>query len=49
MVMMVEGAGLQAVQMAGMEYSPLKNSWRLTQDLGINYIAYFKKPYIELI
>lgn len=34
-------------QAAGMIFDPLRGEWGLGRDLGINYIAYFKKARIE--
>jgi 2-polyprenyl-6-hydroxyphenyl methylase/3-demethylubiquinone-9 3-methyltransferase len=36
-------AGLRAVDTAGMRFDPLRGRWRIGQDLGINYIAAFRR------
>jgi hypothetical protein len=36
--------GLELAQVAGMEFDPLRGSWGLGQDMGVNYIAAFTKP-----
>jgi 2-polyprenyl-3-methyl-5-hydroxy-6-metoxy-1,4-benzoquinol methylase len=41
--MMTEGTSLELEQMAGMRFNPLDGRWRLDDDLGVNYIAYFQK------
>jgi len=44
LVMMGHDAGVQLETIAGMAYNPLRGSWSMTDDLGVNYIACFHKP-----
>ena len=39
-----EGAGLELEQLAGLSYDLAARRWALSDDPGINYIAYFQKP-----
>ncbi|RBP14281.1 3-demethylubiquinone-9 3-methyltransferase [Roseiarcus fermentans] len=37
-------AGLKGIERKGVSYDPLRRSWRLTDDLGVNYQLAAKKP-----
>jgi 2-polyprenyl-6-hydroxyphenyl methylase/3-demethylubiquinone-9 3-methyltransferase len=37
-------AGLKGVERKGVSYDPLRRTWRLTDDLGVNYQLAAKKP-----
>jgi hypothetical protein len=39
LAIVLERAGLKTNSMAGMEYNLITKQWKLTNDLGINYIA----------
>lgn len=39
-----EKAGLELEQMAGMSMELPSQKWSLSDDVGVNYIAYFQKP-----
>ena len=39
-----EKAGLELEQLAGMTWDLRTQKWVLTDDAGINYIAYFQRP-----
>ena len=41
--MMADKAGLELETLAGMAYDPLSGLWRMTENTGVNYIAYFQK------
>ena len=41
--MMADKSGLELETLAGMAYDPLSGLWRMTEDTGVNYIAYFQK------
>ncbi len=41
--MMGDGAGLELETIAGMAYDPLSGVWRMSDNTGVNYIAYFQK------
>ena len=38
---LARGAGLRMTDSAGMSFHPLARTWRISRDLGINYIAAF--------
>ena len=38
------GAGLEAVEMRGLEYNPLNRRYRLSSDTGVNYLVACRKP-----
>lgn len=40
---MSDAAGLELETIAGMAYDPLSGLWRMTENTGVNYIAYFQK------
>jgi 2-polyprenyl-6-hydroxyphenyl methylase/3-demethylubiquinone-9 3-methyltransferase len=40
----VRQAGLKVVERKGVAYDPLRRSWRLSSDLGVNYQLAAKKP-----
>ncbi len=40
----VRRAGLRVVERRGVAFDPLRRSWRLTSDLGVNYQLAAKKP-----
>lgn len=42
--MAAERAGLELEQLAGMSYDLRRQRWALSDDPGINYIAYLQKP-----
>lgn len=35
--------GLEIIAMSGMDYNPLKDTWRLCHNLDVNYLAFAKK------
>jgi 2-polyprenyl-6-hydroxyphenyl methylase/3-demethylubiquinone-9 3-methyltransferase len=37
-------AGLQLRQLTGMSYNPLTRDYTLGRDVGVNYLAWFRKP-----
>jgi 2-polyprenyl-6-hydroxyphenyl methylase/3-demethylubiquinone-9 3-methyltransferase len=37
-------AGLELVSTIGMTYNPLARTYRLAQDLSVNYLAAFRRP-----
>lgn len=41
---MARNAHLELIDSAGIEFNPLLNSYRLNEDLSINYLMAFKKP-----
>ncbi len=41
--MMGDQAGLDLETIAGMAYDPLTGVWRMSDNTGVNYIAYFQK------
>ena len=47
LTVMLRGAGMQPTTAAGMKYNPLKNTWRLGDDLSVNYIATYVKELQE--
>jgi 2-polyprenyl-6-hydroxyphenyl methylase/3-demethylubiquinone-9 3-methyltransferase len=38
------GAGLGVVELTGVSYNPLFDSWSLSRDMGVNYMALAEKP-----
>ncbi len=38
-----EKAGLELEQLAGMSYDLTRSRWRLTEDVCVNYIAYYQR------
>ena len=38
-----ERAGLELEHLAGISYDPRRSRWRLTEDVGVNYIAYYQR------
>jgi 2-polyprenyl-6-hydroxyphenyl methylase/3-demethylubiquinone-9 3-methyltransferase len=45
LVQPLEAQGLKLIDLSGMVFSPLKNSWRIeASDLEVNYLASFRKP-----
>lgn len=40
---MAAAAGLRMTATAGMTYDPIRRKWRISRDLGVNYIAAFQK------
>ena len=38
------GAGLEAVEMRGLEYNPLNRRYRLSSDTSVNYLVACRKP-----
>ncbi|NBU25635.1 MAG: 3-demethylubiquinone-9 3-O-methyltransferase, partial [Gammaproteobacteria bacterium] len=36
--------GLEAIEMAGLEYDPITGHCTLTRDLGVNYLVHLRKP-----
>lgn len=41
---MARSAGLDLVELKGMDYSPLTRRYALTDDAGVNYLAAYRKP-----
>ncbi len=41
---MARNAGLELQALAGIEYQPFSKQFRLGKDIGVNYIAAFKRP-----
>ena len=39
----LRGAGLEVAELIGVTYSPLSASWRLSRDLGVNYMVFAVK------
>lgn len=37
-------AGLELVELRGMEFQPLTGDFRLSGDVGVNYLAHFRRP-----
>ncbi len=40
---LARGAGLRMTDSAGMTFDPLAQRWRISRDLGVNYIAAFAR------
>jgi 2-polyprenyl-6-hydroxyphenyl methylase/3-demethylubiquinone-9 3-methyltransferase len=40
----VRQAGLKVMERKGVSYDPLRGAWRLSDDLGVNYLLAAKKP-----
>jgi len=38
-------AGLELIELRGIEYDPIGRSARLTADIAVNYLAHLRKPY----
>jgi len=38
------GAGLELLELRGIEYDPIARSARLTADIAVNYLAHLRKP-----
>jgi 2-polyprenyl-6-hydroxyphenyl methylase / 3-demethylubiquinone-9 3-methyltransferase len=38
------GAGLARVSLRGVVYDPLRGAWRLSPDVGVNYLFAARKP-----
>ena len=38
-----EKSGMELEQLAGMSYDLRGSRWRLTEDVGVNYIAYYQR------
>jgi 2-polyprenyl-6-hydroxyphenyl methylase/3-demethylubiquinone-9 3-methyltransferase len=36
--------GLEVRDLKGLVYDPLRDAWRVGQDLGVNYLVYAAKP-----
>ena len=45
---MAAAAGLRTIDSAGLSFDPLRNRWRESRDLSINYIMAFEKPRSKL-
>ena len=39
----LEIIGLNPTEMTGVSFNPLTDSWRLSSDLGVNYMGYAVK------
>ncbi len=40
----LRGAGLRLEDLAGLQYDPWRERWRLGRDLGVNYLLFATKP-----
>ena len=42
LVMLMGGNGMELDSIQGMTFSPFKQTWSMTSDLAVNYIAAFR-------
>ena len=42
LVMLMEGNGMELDRIQGMNFNPFRQTWSMTSDLAVNYIAAFR-------
>ena len=45
LALMARQAGLKVIERKGASYDPLRRTWRLSDDLSVNYLIAAKKPF----